>query len=266
MNIDDVYNYILEVTNYMYDTGFSGEIQLLNDLNIVELEIICNKLKKECSTVDEYHSNIDDILTPTKHNAVYNRLAEKTYNRMHQIRVDYTTSPFNIALLDGLDDMYYNELMYRCRTFSLFFKMLLEEIENGNYNKNVLNKLKEISKTLEFIYSNNPFAVKSIHMPEYESEYYQRGLLDRDINRCISILSNYSNSDLAKEDNLAIATAIKVYLRSLFVILNNYEELAKYDNQRIINNDNLSNKMITDAFIANYEDLKNYNLGEGIIR
>jgi hypothetical protein len=264
MSLDELYDYLLEVTGYMYETEFIGEIKSINDLNIKQIQYLCDKLIEDGNSVAEYNSTLTNMLFCDRKNVISKRLALTLFNRLHLLSKN-TPNFFASLLVNAYDDMYYMETSFDVTIFNIFYKLLIGEIKEEKHTKNVLNELTNICKNLKFIYHNNELYTKPIHQPQHEIDYYQRGLLDKNIRSCIDILSNFTNSDLHDEKTYAKAICVKLYLRSLLIGLNNLEELSDYDkimNEKQVNN-SLTKKMMRDVFIQNYFDLKDFYEPEG---
>lgn len=275
MTLEEIYNYIIEVTTYMYDSGIINDLKIIEELNINDLQKLCDKVQEEGNSVSEYNNTLTNILFCDRESSILKRIALTLFNRLHVLSTIYLNSTYASnneivakSLANALNEMYYLEASFDIKTYSIFNELLDKEIKEHRHTNTVINELRRMKKDLEFIYLDNTLYLDKVNQEEYTIDYYNRELLDKKINACMDILANFTNADINDNITYSKAIAVKLYLRSLLICLNNLEELAIYD--KVLDEKDVKNsftkKMMIDAFIQNYFDLKEYYNNEGELK
>lgn len=260
--------------NYIYKLKNGNECSTLtkaeklfySNMPLKDSSIFVSICDDEIYSNDSIYSDIEKI--NTKKEIEFERMLFNIRMNFY-IKSDCRSNDlFTKKLFSSLKNSYFitSLLEYKIRNvFSYLLKKHLKASEN--MSKEYLEVLKNLQRDLTFKYHIEiPESYEFINeylknnCESYDYDNFVNNYLDKMIMNIINYLLNISDEMYENDIIYAKGIAYQILLRSLFIIINDYNILAYYEQiyNDLEKNETIGKSIIKTAFISNYTDLIDY--------
>jgi len=274
-NTNNLYNQIENLIQEIYN----NYQKLLKDQKFEKIEypyIPTDEIAEFVETFDKnftyLESNIlEDILNINLEKAVlgniYQNLKQKLYSRI----ITYSGNYFCASLINALREQYYLVQQIEKTIRETFIGMLEETINscNGKFLKEELKRhltvilCKYAINEKDLIqYEKNAQIIIAQNISSQAISIFNSFYIDSLIKRSIDTLLSMPDDILISDKEYAKAICIQLLLRSIFMIIDDYQKLIPYEEyyNKKASEETTTKKMIREAFILHYNDSKNDKL------
>lgn len=266
---NDAYNLLEQIINETtanYEEVINGDEGLFTQYPFMQLSLLFDYTEALEKINQKFKMGIlDDIMNIDKNIAVlgnvYQNFTVRIYDRLYCLNDDQFTRIFLFSLKQQYLLKEKIEEMIRL----IFLNILTDEASIID-DKILKESLACLGINISFKYRIDP-AEKKQHrrhvrtflkntISSNKEAYFHRQYLDELIIKIIDTLLSMSDEDLVSDYYHAKSIALTILLRSIFVIINNYEELIPYEEyyNKMEQRETRAKKMVREAFIKHYED------------
>lgn len=255
---------------HLYNTIEDRQYGLMSDQQLINVfEILDKELASLLNFSTFYDIKFSSINPDKSKRIALERIIFNIKMRIHLRTHLQTDDEFSKELYYSYQNDFFISSYLENNIRKIYLNLLSAHLkESDNTSLEYRSHLKELEKELRFKYRINvkycyDYAKTfiDIHCKPYHYEQYLNNYIDSLITSTMKEILKFSDEELEKDENYALGIEHQILLRTLFIIIDDYERLATYE--QIYNDlekkETIAKSIIRTAFISNYHDLQEFN-------